>query len=153
MPSWLTIAFLEEPDEGTFTHHSHRMPYYSPKLTLRITPATYECRRFPPLRKSSVTLGSDASSSWVVDHPSILPAHVKFTWMPVGREFHMLVENLGAARVSVNGEPIDALFIKDGEIILVGEVEIKFTIDFIPPGDSDGSGAAIDESDQDNTIN
>ena len=88
-------------------------------------------RRIPSVDGASFTIGQTSPAGWVIDDPSLCPLHVKFSWMQVGTEFHMLIEKLSAGQVLMNGAQAETLFLKDGDLVTIGEFEIQFIIDLV----------------------
>jgi len=98
-----------------------------PALAITKGPRVGSLHRFKPGAEDTLTVGRTEDAQFVISDPTLSSVHAKFTWMPVGAEFHMLLEDLGSTNGTfVNGEKADATFLKQGDHILLGDVAMRF---------------------------
>jgi diguanylate cyclase (GGDEF)-like protein len=102
-------------------------PVMVPCLQVVDGPRVGSLFRFNPTEENTVTIGRTSDSQFVLAHPTLSRTHAKFTWIRVGPDYHLLVEDLNSTNgTAVNGNRIDSAFLNDGDRINVGDVMLKF---------------------------
>ncbi|MBI4859511.1 MAG: GGDEF domain-containing protein [Candidatus Riflebacteria bacterium] len=118
-PKITTQIITPKKDEGR--------PLLIPTIQVIEGPRVGSLHRFRPNEENSLTVGRTTDSQFVLAHPTLSRCHAKLTWMRVGTEFHMLVEDQQSTNgTTVNGKKVDAEFIKDGDRLNLGDVVLRF---------------------------
>lgn len=72
--------------------------------------------RFP------VRVGRAADSDFAIEEPGVWPRHFEILWEPEG----LLVVSQPDALLSVNGVPVNRAILRNGDVIAVGALKIRF---------------------------
>jgi diguanylate cyclase (GGDEF)-like protein len=102
-------------------------PVLIPTLQVVDGPRVGSLHRFHPREENTLTIGRTNESQFVLAHPTLSRCHAKFTWMRVGPEFHLLVEDLQSTNgTTVNGTRVDSAFLNEGDRIGLGDTMLRF---------------------------
>src|SRR5437764_970468 len=82
-------------------------PTLIPTLQVIDGPRVGSLHRFNPHEENTLTVGRTSEAQFVLAHPTLSRCHARFTWMRVGPEFHLLVEDLNSTNgTMVNGNRV-----------------------------------------------
>jgi diguanylate cyclase (GGDEF)-like protein len=102
-------------------------PTLVPTLQVTEGPRVGSLHRFKPTEENSLTVGRTNDAQFVLAHPTLSRLHAKFTWMRIGAEWHMLVEDLQSTNgTTVNGNKIDSTFLNEGDRVGMGDAMVRF---------------------------
>lgn len=102
-------------------------PTLVPTLQVIEGPRVGSLHRFKPTEENTLTVGRTSDAEFVLSHPTLSRLHAKFTWMRVGADWHMLVEDLQSTNgTTVNGNTIDSTFLNEGDRIGLGDALLRF---------------------------
>jgi len=86
-------------------------------------------------REFTLIAGRGARVDIQVNDLSVAERHAQFTWMRIGSEFHMLVEDLHSGLDTfVNGHVVDSTFLENGDKITLGNAWLVFRLTAPDPG-------------------
>lgn len=98
-----------------------------PTLQVVEGPGVGQWHRFPPHEATSLTVGRTDEAQLVIDHPTVSRCHARFSWLRMGNEYLMHLEDLKSSNGStVNGLKINQTYLKDGDLVGLGEVYLRF---------------------------
>lgn len=102
-------------------------PTLVPTVQVIEGPRVGSLHRFKPLEENTLTIGRTGDAQFVLAHPTLSRLHAKFTWMKVGADWHMLVEDLKSTNgTTVNGNRIDSVFLNEGDRIGLGDALLRY---------------------------
>jgi diguanylate cyclase (GGDEF)-like protein len=102
-------------------------PSLVPTLQVIEGPRVGSLHRFKPGEENSLTVGRTTDAQFTLSHPTLSRIHAKFTWMSIGTEWHMLVEDLQSTNgTTVNGNRVDSTFLTEGDRIGLGDAMLRF---------------------------
>lgn len=102
-------------------------PTLVPTLQVTEGPRVGSLHRFKPNEESVLTVGRTSDAQFVLAHPTLSRIHAKFTWMPIGGDWRMLIEDQGSTNgVTVNGKKVDSEFLNEGDRIGLGDAMLRF---------------------------
>jgi diguanylate cyclase (GGDEF)-like protein len=102
-------------------------PALIPTLQVVEGPCVGKLFRFRAGEVNLLTVGRTDESQIALDHPTVSRFHARFTWMRLGADFLMLMEDLQSTNGStVNGEKATSAYLKEGDLIGLGEVLMRF---------------------------
>ena len=109
-------------------------PELVPTLQVVDGPGVGRWHRFAPNESTSLTVGRTDDAQFVIEHPTVSRCHAKFTWLRMGPEWFMHLEDLGSTNGSkVNGEKLQSTYLKVGDLVTLGDVVIRFQL--LSPGE------------------
>lgn len=104
-------------------------PSLVPTLQVVEGPGVGRWHRFPPGQVSALTVGRTGDAQFVLDHPTVSRCHARFTWLRMGEEFLMHVEDLQSSNgLSVNGVRTEQTYLKQGDLVGLGDVSLRFQL-------------------------
>ena len=71
-----------------------------------------------------VTIGRSDQSDVSLDDPGVWPSHCRIDWLPEG----LVLEVEPDALASVNGEPVPRSLLRNGDLITLGGVTMRFSL-------------------------
>ena len=102
-------------------------PILVPTLQVIEGPRVGSLHRFKPTEENILTVGRTPDAQFVLAHPTLSRLHAKFTWMRVGADWHMLLEDLQSTNgTTVNGAKIDSTFLAEGDRIGLGDALLRY---------------------------
>ena len=102
-------------------------PTLVPTLQVIEGPRVGSLHRFKPTEENSLTVGRTSDAQFVLAHPTLSRLHAKFTWMRIGADWHMLVEDLQSTNgTTVNGAKVDSTFLTEGDRVGMGDSMVRF---------------------------
>lgn len=102
-------------------------PNLVPTLQVVEGPGVGRLHRFPHDTKTSLTVGRTNEAQFVLDDASVSRCHARFTWLRMGAEFLMLLEDLGSTNgCRVNGVKMQSQYLKEGDLVSLGDVLLRF---------------------------
>lgn len=100
-----------------------------PTLQIVDGPGIGAIRRFKPDSENSLTVGRTTDAEFVIDHPTVSSLHARFTWSRDGEQFRLLVEDQESTNgTSINQKPVIGGVVKDGDLVGLGEVILRFQL-------------------------
>lgn len=98
-----------------------------PTLQVVEGPGVGQWHRFPPAEATTLTVGRTDEAQLVIDHPTVSRCHAKFSWLRMGNEHVMHLQDLQSSNGStVNGLKVNRTYLKDGDLVGLGEVYLRF---------------------------
>jgi diguanylate cyclase (GGDEF)-like protein len=109
-------------------------PSLIPTLQVVEGPGVGRWHRFSPTEVTALTVGRTTDAQFVIEHPTVSRCHARFTWLRMGAEFFMHMEDLQSTNGStVNGEKIASVYLKEGDLVALGDVILRFQL--LSPGE------------------
>jgi len=100
-----------------------------PTLQVVDGPGVGRWHRFKPGERCSLTVGRTDEAQFVIEHATVSRCHARFTWLRMGPEFLMLLEDLESTNgTSVNGVKTQSTYLKQGDLVALGDVVIRFQL-------------------------
>jgi diguanylate cyclase (GGDEF)-like protein len=102
-------------------------PALVPTLQVIEGPRVGSLHRLKPTEEDTVTVGRTTEAQFVLAHPTLSRVHAKFTWMKIGAEWHMMVEDQQSTNgVTVNGAKVDSAWLNEGDRVGLGDAMLRF---------------------------
>jgi diguanylate cyclase (GGDEF)-like protein len=98
-----------------------------PTLQVVEGPGVGRLHRFPNDTATALTVGRTSEAQFVIDDASVSRCHARFSWLMMGADFLMLLEDLQSTNgCRVNGEKVDRQYLKQGDLVALGDVLLRF---------------------------